>query len=542
MPQTKRLQSLDRTASCLRLKGFSSQLKRRQVSGLVQLGIRRNGLRLKGIRRSYEECDVKSHTHVQICHIFILLPTRSLWLPPTTISGNHHRTFNALHYPSPRTWDPHFRFQVLGSLPLWRPFIDRQVGGLPREVLVSLSINPERFPFVYCFIVADWTVYSLCMIHCRLPRPIAWTIVYSVDYLRQPCLLLIELCLLNSTVLIKLSQMDPTPPDQSLTASQKTSPPSDPATAQAPPSTSPATVLQITLELTAQASTLLLHQQQLDRLTDFTGQLVRALQGLQLAPPPAPTPVTTPPPGAQSAAASPRLAFPEKFDGSPEKCKGFLLQCSLFISQQPHLYPSDECKIAFVCSLLSGRALEWATAVWRLDRSTFPSFTTFIQRFKKVFQPSAEDGEAGEQIMALRQGRRTAADYALSFRTLVAQSGWCDGPLKLHYRKGLHPDLQVELACRDEGLSLEEFIDLSMDKAFSRQKATQLPPHRLGDCAIELLPGATPTRGRIFPLSQAESAAMETYIQEELAKGFIRPSTSPASAGFFFVKKKDGGL
>ncbi len=35
---------------------------------------------------------------------------------------------------------------------------------------------------------------------------------------------------------------------------------------------------------------------------------------------------------------------------------------------------------------------------------------------------------------------------------------------------------------------------------------------------------------------------MKTYIQEELAKGFIRPSTSPASVGFFFVKKKDGGL
>ncbi|XP_077072408.1 gamma-crystallin M2-like [Siphateles boraxobius] len=34
---------------------------------------------------------------------------------------------------------------------------------------------------------------------------------------------------------------------------------------------------------------------------------------------------------------------------------------------------------------------------------------------------------------------------------------------------------------------------------------------------------------------------MKAYIEEELAKGFIRPSTSPASAGFFFVKK-DGGL
>ncbi|KAI2660465.1 Transposon Tf2-6 polyprotein [Labeo rohita] len=532
--------------------------------------------------------------------------------------------------------------------------------------------------------------------------------------------------------------MDPMPPDQSLTAPQKTLPSLDPA--------------------------IRYHRQhQLDRLTDLTGQLVQALQGLQLTPPstppPAAPPVSTPPSGTQAFAASPRLAFPEKFDGSPAKCKGFLLQCSLFVSQQPHLYPTDEAKIAFVCSLLSGRALDWATAVWQLDRPTFPSFQAFLQRFKEVFQPSSENGEAGEQIM----------------------SGWNDGPLKLHYRKGLNADLQVELACRDEGLPLEQYIDLSIRvdnimrsrkpnrqfvtapppipavetapepmqigatklsveererrlrgnlclycgqsghiratcptrpprqraavstdepplsrceipavlsfgevtinttalidsgaagnfidaafvaanhvpvfscsphvtvaaldgrplgsgkiqhitadltlriaphhhetirlfvissphspiilgypwlnlhgpttawndrtitrwspscqrhcvqpgltsqpspnpqtttssipaeyqdllEAFSRQGATQLPPHRPGDCAIDLIPGAAPPRGRIFPLSQAESAAMNTYIQEELAKGFIRPSTSPASVGFFFVKKKDGGL
>ena len=35
---------------------------------------------------------------------------------------------------------------------------------------------------------------------------------------------------------------------------------------------------------------------------------------------------------------------------------------------------------------------------------------------------------------------------------------------------------------------------------------------------------------------------MAKYIEEELEKGFIRPSTSPASADFFFVRKKDGGL
>lgn len=35
---------------------------------------------------------------------------------------------------------------------------------------------------------------------------------------------------------------------------------------------------------------------------------------------------------------------------------------------------------------------------------------------------------------------------------------------------------------------------------------------------------------------------MEEYVADALCQGTIRPSSSPAAAGFFFVKKKDGGL
>ncbi len=413
---------------------------------------------------------------------------------------------------------------------------------------------------------------------------------------------------------------------------------------------------------------------------------------------------------------------------------------------------------------------------------SFPSFTDFLRQFREVFEHTAGGKEAGEQQLALPQGKDTAADYSLTFRTLAAQTGWGNGPLKLLYRKGLSIELQTELACRDEGKTLEQFIDLAirldnlmrsprpsrhspiqtsaftitpepepmqvgvtrlsseererrmrnhlclycglsghlrvncptrpstkdttavsaspnildvpitlantnvmvetmalidsgavgnfidinfanshklpllpcesrvavaaldgrplgtglvkfttqdltlkvgsfhtelirhfaidspqnpvifglpwlekhnpriswttkqirqwsepcqkkclqfqfhatnpesplstetpvisdlpaeyqdLSEAFSKSRASQLPPHRSSDCAIDLLPGAMPARGRVFPLSQPESEAMKAYIEEELAKGFIRPSTSPASAGFFFVKKKDGGL
>ncbi|KAI4897624.1 hypothetical protein NFI96_008578 [Prochilodus magdalenae] len=84
-----------------------------------------------------------------------------------------------------------------------------------------------------------------------------------------------------------------------------------------------------------------------------------------------------------------------------------------------------------------------------------------------------------------------------------------------------------------------EYSDLA--EVFSKSKAASLPPHRPWDCAINLLLGTTPPRGRIYPLSIPESLAMETYIKEAPDLGYICPSTSPAAAGFFFVKK-DGGL
>ncbi len=77
---------------------------------------------------------------------------------------------------------------------------------------------------------------------------------------------------------------------------------------------------------------------------------------------------------------------------------------------------------------------------------------------------------------------------------------------------------------------------------FSKEAATKLPPHRAWDCAVEPLPGAKLTKGRVYPLSIPEQAAMEEYIQKALRQGFIRPSTSPAASSFFFVSKKDGGL
>lgn len=74
-------------------------------------------------------------------------------------------------------------------------------------------------------------------------------------------------------------------------------------------------------------------------------------------------------------------------------------------------------------------------------------------------------------------------------------------------------------------------------EVFSKARATSPLPHRPHDCAIDLPPGTTPPRGRLHSLSGPETKAMGEYIEESLATGAVRPSASPAGAGFFFVEK-----
>ncbi len=84
-----------------------------------------------------------------------------------------------------------------------------------------------------------------------------------------------------------------------------------------------------------------------------------------------------------------------------------------------------------------------------------------------------------------------------------------------------------------------EYLDFL--RVFSKSRVASLPPHKPNDCAIDLLQGTFPPRGRLYSLSAPEREAMDKYIQESLAAGLIRSSSSPTGAGFF-VEKKDGSL
>ena len=77
---------------------------------------------------------------------------------------------------------------------------------------------------------------------------------------------------------------------------------------------------------------------------------------------------------------------------------------------------------------------------------------------------------------------------------------------------------------------------------FHKEAADILPENQPWDHTIPLKEGFQPPFGPIYSLSAIELKALRAYLDENLKKGFIQPSSSPAGAPILFVKKKDGSL
>ena len=174
-----------------------------------------------------------------------------------------------------------------------------------------------------------------------------------------------------------------------------------------------------------------------------------------------PPPIQPSPPPTTSGSGALRLALPREYDGTAAGCKGFLLQLELYLATVRPA-PTGEESVSALVSCLTGRALEWANAVWNAPDSARDHYPEFTRRFRAVFDHPPEGRAAGERLFHLRQETRSAQDFALEFRTLAAGAGWNDRALIDHYRCSLRADVRRELACRDTNLSLDELIDMSI--------------------------------------------------------------------------------
>jgi hypothetical protein len=80
-------------------------------------------------------------------------------------------------------------------------------------------------------------------------------------------------------------------------------------------------------------------------------------------------------------------------------------------------------------------------------------------------------------------------------------------------------------------------------KVFSEEESQRFPPRRTCNHTIEFKPGTPDAIDcKIYPMTRTEDEALDLFIDEQLEKGYIRPSKSQYASSFFFIKKKDRKL
>ena len=90
-----------------------------------------------------------------------------------------------------------------------------------------------------------------------------------------------------------------------------------------------------------------------------------------------------------------KIPAPERYDEPPGGCKWFLTQCCLVIELQSSSFDTDRAMIAYIISLLSGKALAWATVVWEQQPPSCSSILAFTTVLRQVI-----DHPVGGQVAA----------------------------------------------------------------------------------------------------------------------------------------------
>ncbi|KAL0159061.1 hypothetical protein M9458_047137, partial [Cirrhinus mrigala] len=150
------------------------------------------------------------------------------------------------------------------------------------------------------------------------------------------------------------------------------------------------------------------------------------------------------------------MAMPVTFAGKAAECSGFLLRVNLFILMQPQQFSLENTKVAFLISLLTGKALQWAKAIWNSNNPIINSFEQFTKHFSEVFSTATDTLTTSDQLFRLQQA--SVNDYTLRFHMLVGASGWNKIALLCDYRQGLNPEIRAAMALYDDSIGLESFL------------------------------------------------------------------------------------
>jgi len=76
-------------------------------------------------------------------------------------------------------------------------------------------------------------------------------------------------------------------------------------------------------------------------------------------------------------------------------------------------------------------------------------------------------------------------------------------------------------------------------KVFEKRELERMLVQKTWDHAIELKEGFTPKKKKVYSLLREEEEEVQTFVEDQLRKGYIQPSKSPQTSLVHFVAKKD---
>ncbi|XP_046707928.1 uncharacterized protein LOC124387560 [Silurus meridionalis] len=279
-----------------------------------------------------------------------------------------------------------------------------------------------------------------------------------------------------------------------------------------------------------------------------TTQLIQRLDILPGAAAPNPPPVADPQPSALPlppqvqptpgvfAPREPHLVPPARFSGEPELCQSFLAQCSLIFSLQPSSFSTEQAKVAYVITLLSGRALRWATAEWENQSLHCSTFTAFREELRKVFGSATPRQDAARSLLSSSQVERSVAEYAADFRTDATDSGWDCTALYDTFFRGLSAQVKDELAAHELPPGLDALIALAIriDRRIRERRSERFT--RYPDWAS----GSSPYSPRTTPASAASSPPQPMEITLP-SKPLVKICICSGAQDFLLVAFVDSG-
>lgn len=172
----------------------------------------------------------------------------------------------------------------------------------------------------------------------------------------------------------------------------------------------------------------------------------------------------------------PKIAMPEKFDGSRSKFRGFIMQVQLFLHMHPSRYADGATQIGFVGTLLTGSALSWFAPLLEKNSPLLRDWEAFLETFSAAFGDSDRERVAETKMQNLRQGTRSASIYAAEFRQLTCDLDWNDKAFINRFRFGLKDDVKDLLLTMPRTENLEEFMSQAItcdNRLFERRQETK---------------------------------------------------------------------